>query len=122
MVAVAVAFALLSCRPPPVKDSKKNTELDPDFDSEFRDGEEFSSTTGSPSYGGDEESSAPYEACAAKKCGEPCTSCDIEDEACVELQVIKECNLARQCVVAPVDCTPPEEDEKDKDKKKKKKK
>ena len=121
MVAVTVAFALLSCRPPPVKDSKKNTELDPDFDSEFSDGEDFSSSTpSSSSYGDEGDSSAPYEPCAGKKCGEPCTSCNIEDEACVELQVIKECSLTRQCVVAPVDCTPPEdEDEKGKKKKKK---
>lgn len=118
MVTVAVGFALLSCRPPPAKEAKEE-KLDPNFDSEFSDGEEFSSSSSSSSGSSDSEGPAPYEPCGGKKCGEPCTACNLEDENCTELQVIKECNLTGQCVVAPVDCTPPESEE-DKDKKKKK--
>jgi hypothetical protein len=113
LLVVAAGSALVFCRPPP-KDTKKPDTSNPD--TEFSDGEEFSaansSSSSSSSSSSDKSSgsgeSLPYEACRDKKCGTPCTICDPNDDSCPELQLIHQCSLTGQCLVAPVDCTPPE--------------
>jgi hypothetical protein len=51
-----------------------------------------------------------YDPCLQKKCGAPCTVCYPGSETCDEIQVLKECNLQGSCVVAPANCTEPEEE------------
>ena len=103
-------------------ESKEKEKFDPNFDSEFGDGSEFSSASASSSDSSDTTGDdQPLQACGGGRCGQPCTECGPHDDGCAELLVIKQCNLTGQCVVGPVDCTPPE-DEEDEDKKKEKKK
>lgn len=40
----------------------------------------------------------PYDACAGKACGDPCTVCDPKDKDCVEDQVVKACDASAKCV------------------------
>jgi hypothetical protein len=59
-------------------------------------------------------------ACKEKKCGESCTECAPGDESCMEILVLKQCNLKGDCVPAPAECSAPKKDKdksKDKDKK-----
>jgi hypothetical protein len=49
-------------------------------------------------------------ACKEKKCGETCTECSPGDTSCMELLVLKQCNLKGACVPAPVDCSAPKKD------------
>jgi hypothetical protein len=102
LLVAAAGCALVFCRPPP-KDTAKPDTSNPD--TEFGDNTEFSTPSDSKSAAADR--SLPYEACRDKKCGTPCTVCDPNDDACTELQLIHNCTLTGQCVVAPVDCTPP---------------
>lgn len=46
----------------------------------------------------------PYDPCAGKACGDPCTLCAPDDPDCVETAVIKACDPAGTCVAAPVPC------------------
>ena len=48
--------------------------------------------------------------CLEKQCGTPCTSCNPADENCEEIQILKQCNPQGECVMAPADCTVPEEE------------
>ncbi|MBN1606171.1 MAG: hypothetical protein JW940_06035 [Polyangiaceae bacterium] len=116
LMVVAAGSALLFCRPPP-KDTNKPDTSDPD--TEFADSTEFSTSSSSSGDSAAADQNLPYEACRDKKCGTPCTVCDPNDDSCTELQLIHQCALTGQCVVAPVDCTAPKP-EKGKDAKKKK--
>ena len=55
-----------------------------------------------------------YDPCMQKKCGAPCSICHPSNESCDEIQLLKQCNVRGECVVAPVDCTAPEEESGDK--------
>jgi len=114
LLVVAAGAALVFCRPPP-KDTNQPDTSNPD--TEFSDETEFSTPSGDSRSATDQ--SLPYEPCRDKRCGTPCTVCDPHDDSCVELQLIHNCTLTGQCVVAPVDCTPPKP-AKGKDAKKKK--
>ena len=118
LVVVATGLAVSSCRPPPVQDSDKEN-FDPNFDSEFKDSSEFSAAANEPRPS-DTAENQPYQPCGGKKCGQECTECSPHDDGCVELLVMKQCTLAGQCVVGPVDCTPPKNAGKGKGKGKKK--
>jgi hypothetical protein len=43
--------------------------------------------------------------CKAKKCGETCSECPPGDENCVEVLVLKQCDLKGACVPAKVECS-----------------
>jgi hypothetical protein len=55
-----------------------------------------------------------YDPCMQKKCGTPCAVCHPSNETCDEVQLLKQCNLQGECVIAPVDCTAPEEESEEK--------
>ncbi len=73
---------------------------------------EVSSTPGegSASRGGGDDLDEPFSSCAKKKCGDVCTTCDPVEESCVEVQILRQCSLKGECVIAPAQCTAPAED------------
>ena len=54
--------------------------------------------------------------CKDKKCGQTCSECPPGDENCMEILVLKQCNLKGECVPAAVECSSGDKDGK-KDKK-----
>lgn len=60
--------------------------------------------------------------CKNKKCGETCSDCPPDDENCMEILVLKQCDLKGACVPAKVECSAAsEKDAKSKDSKTKSK-
>ena len=72
---------------------------------------EISDDQGGPSKSGKKGGSEGHDPCEEKKCGTGCMQCSPTDQSCDEIQVLKECNLEGNCVIGPVDCTVPEEEE-----------
>ena len=86
-------------------DSKTDMDYDDDEPGGGKSKPEGGETEGGP---------IPFDPCHEKKCGDPCTECHPADETCDELQVLKQCNSANECVIAPADCSEPKEDKKKK--------
>jgi hypothetical protein len=73
------------------------------------DGDKASSSEGSSQTGSGHSGS--FKSCGdakEKTCGSPCTECAPGNQDCMEVLVMKQCNLEHKCVAAPVDCTAPE--------------
>ena len=130
---VTAAVALVACGPrlkPVEYEEPKGTGSGESDDSEPSSGHKSKSTSSSGdssgSSGSAEGSSSgkggPFKSCdeKANTCGAPCTECAPGNMDCMEVLVVKQCNLAHKCVAAPVDCTAPEKSDKDKKDAKKK--
>lgn len=131
MLVVSGAVALVACGPrlkpveyeePKMSGGGSEDENEPSSGHKSKSssrGSDTSSSSGSgesstPAKGG------PFKSCDEKgnTCGTPCTECALGNQDCMEVLIMKQCNLEHKCVAAPVDCTVPEKPDK-KDAKKK---
>lgn len=46
----------------------------------------------------------PYDPCAGKACGDPCTICSPDDADCVETMVVKACDASGECTTETPAC------------------
>jgi hypothetical protein len=58
--------------------------------------------------------------CKDKKCGQTCSECPPGDANCMEVLVLKQCDMKGQCVPAKAECSSGDKDAKSKDKDKSK--
>ncbi len=131
MLVVTAGVALVACGPrlKPVEYQESNESGSGAYDDpeSAPKPKKASSSSSSESSGGDSEgagaSTSPgkgggSKACEdkASTCGAPCTECTPGDMDCMEVLIAKQCNRARKCVPAPVNCSVPDKPKKEKDK------
>ena len=125
---ITAAVALVACGPrlkPVEYEEPKGTSSGDSDDSEPSSGHKSKSKSASAdssgSGGGEASTSSkggPFKSCdeKANTCGAPCTECAPGNMDCMEVLIVKQCNMEHKCVAAPVDCTAPEKSDKDKKK------
>lgn len=102
----------------PSKDLSASSELDDPSSSSSSSSSSKSSPKSSPSDSSDEGASSSKWGgpCKDKKCGETCSDCRPGDENCMEILLLKQCNLKGECVPAKAECSVVDKDAKSKDK------
>jgi hypothetical protein len=80
-----------------------------------------SSSASSSSEGASDEGTKPASSggsCKGKTCGQTCSECPPGDENCMEILVLKQCDMKGACVPAKVECSAGDKEAKSKDKSK----